>query len=92
MHVKKHDGSQLKLTLIERARDIMWVKHDSIRTECASINWMCRDIFCRDTRHPERVGMVHERDVDDGYGRVDLPHACEATMASGARSRRCMCT
>ncbi len=68
MHVKKHDGSQPKQTLIERARDIMWVKHDSIRTERSSINWMCRDTFCRDTRHPERVGMVHERDVDDGYG------------------------
>ena len=38
VHVKKHDGSQPKQTLLERARDIMRVKHDSIRTERSSLN------------------------------------------------------
>ncbi len=55
-HVENNDGSQPKQTLLDRARGIMRVKHDSIRTERSYINWMRRDILFHDTRHPKDRG------------------------------------
>ncbi len=54
--VKNNDGSQPKQTLLDRARDILRVQHDSIRTERSSINWMRRYLFFHDTRHPKDRG------------------------------------
>ena len=55
-HVKKTDGSPPKQKLLDRARDIMRVKHDSMRTERSSINWMRRYIMSHDKRHPKDMG------------------------------------
>ena len=38
--------------------------------------------------HLERVRMVHERDVADGYGRVYLPHALARKYPTASREWR----
>ena len=56
MPVKKTGGSQPKQKLLEMTRDIMRVKHYSIRTERSYISWMRRYIFFHDKRHPKDMG------------------------------------
>ena len=55
-HVKKTDGSPPKQKLRDRARDIMRVKHDAMRTARSSINWRRRDIVFHDKCHPKDRG------------------------------------
>ena len=49
-------GPRPKQKLLERARDIIRLKHYSIRTEHAYLNWMRRYILFHHKRHPQEMG------------------------------------
>jgi len=51
-HVKYAPGPRPKQKLLDRTRDIIRLKHDSIRTERAYLNWMRRSILFHHKRHP----------------------------------------
>jgi hypothetical protein len=55
-HVKHASGPQPKKKLLDRARDIMRVRHYSIRTERSYINWIRRYILFHGKRHPREMG------------------------------------
>lgn len=55
-HVKHASGPQPKKKLLDRTRDIMRVRHYSIRTERSYINWIRRYILFHDKRHPREMG------------------------------------
>ncbi len=85
-HVKKTDGSPPKQTRRDRDRDIMWVKHDSIRTARSSINWMRRYIVFHDKRHPQDMGpreleaFLTYLAVEGHVARSTLNQACNALL------------
>jgi len=49
-------GPRPKPKLLDRAREIIRLKHYSIRTECAYLNWMRRYILFHHKRHPQEMG------------------------------------
>ena len=53
VHVKGAPGPPPKQQLLERARDIIRLKHYSIRTERTYLNWMRR---AGHKRHPQEMG------------------------------------
>jgi hypothetical protein len=55
VHVKGMHGPQPKQKLLERAREIIRLKHYSIRTERAYLNWMRRYILFHHKRHPQEM-------------------------------------
>jgi len=55
-HVKYAPGPRPKQKLLDRTRDIIRLKHDSIRTERAYLNWMRRSILFHHKRHPQEMG------------------------------------
>ena len=55
-NVKWAHGPRPKQTLRDRAREIIRLKHASIRTERASLHWVRRSILCHHTRHPQEMG------------------------------------
>ncbi len=60
---------------------VLRVRHDSRRTEEAYVHWirrymtMPRAVVQPLQEHLRRVQAIHQQDVADGYGRVELPHA-----------------
>jgi len=44
--------------LLDRVRDAIRVKHYSIRTEQAYVNWIRRFILFHDKRHPNQMGVA----------------------------------
>ena len=56
VHVKWAHGPRPKQKLLDRARDIIRLKHYSIRTERAYLNWMRRYILFHHKRHPQEMG------------------------------------
>ena len=56
VNVKCAHGPRPKPKLLDRAREIIRLKHDSIRTERAYLNWMRRSILFHHTRHPQEMG------------------------------------
>jgi integron integrase len=56
VHVEWAPGPQPTQKLLERARDIIRRKHDSIRTEHAYLNSMRRSILFHHKRHPQERG------------------------------------
>ena len=44
--------------LLDRVRDVIRLKHYSIRTEEAYVNWIKRYIFFHDVRHPAEMGAA----------------------------------
>src|SRR5262249_38432820 len=56
VNVKNAHGPRPKQKLLERARDIIRLKHYSIRTERAYLNWMRRYILFHHKRHPQEMG------------------------------------
>ena len=55
-HANYAPGPRPKQKLLERARDIIRLKHYSIRTEHAYLNWMRRYILFHHKRHPQEMG------------------------------------
>ena len=56
--------------LLDRVRDAIRVKHYSIRTEQAYVNWIKRYIYFHNVRHPaEIVKRQLERDISDNQKR-----------------------
>jgi len=55
--VKDSDGQKPK-KLLEQARELIRLKHYSIRTEEAYLNWMKRFILYHDKRHPKDLGAA----------------------------------
>ena len=45
-----------KTRLLDQARDVIRVKHDSIRTKEADVQWIKRSIFFHGRRHPREMG------------------------------------
>ena len=58
VNVKCAHGPRPKPKLLDRAREIIRLKHDSIRTERASLHGMRRSILFHHTRHPQEMGPV----------------------------------
>jgi integron integrase len=56
VHVKYAYGPRPKQKLLDRVRDLMQVRHYSIRTERSYINWIRRYILFHDKRHPQEMG------------------------------------
>lgn len=56
VHVKGMHGPQPKQKLLARAREIIRLKHYSICTERAYLNWMRRYILFHHKRHPQEMG------------------------------------
>src|SRR5215813_3481261 len=56
VHVKDTHGPRPQPKLLERARDIIRLKHYSIRTERTYLNWMRRYILFHHKRHPQEMG------------------------------------
>ena len=56
VHVKWAHGPRPKQKLLDRAREIIRLKHYSIRTERAYLNWMRRYILFHHKRHPQEMG------------------------------------
>jgi integron integrase len=54
--VNNTDRPRPKTKLLDRAREIMRLRHYSIRTERSYINWMRRYILFHDKRHPQDMG------------------------------------
>lgn len=54
--VKWAHGPRPKQKLLDRAREIIRLKHYSIRTERAYLNWMRRYILFHHKRHPQEMG------------------------------------
>lgn len=44
--------------LLDQVRDLLRVKHYSLRTEQAYVNWIQRFILLHDKRHPREMGMT----------------------------------
>jgi len=42
--------------LLDQLRDTLWVKHCSMRTECAYVDWIKRFILFHGKRHPYEPG------------------------------------
>ena len=53
--VPSHEDSR-KPKLLHRAREIMRLKHDSIRTAQSYLQWMRRFILFHGKRHPDQLG------------------------------------
>ena len=58
VHVKCAHGPRPKQKFLERAREIIRLKHSSIRTERAYLNWRRRSILFHHKRHPQEMGPV----------------------------------
>ena len=56
VHVKWAHGPRPTQKLLDRAREIIRLKHYSIRTERAYLNWMRRYILFHHKRHPKEMG------------------------------------
>ena len=56
VHVKWAHGPRPKQKLLDRAQAIIRLKHYSIRTERAYLNWMRRYILFHHKRHPKEMG------------------------------------
>jgi integron integrase len=54
--VNNTGGPRPKTKLLDRAREIMRLRHYSIRTERSYTNWMRRYILFHDKRHPQDMG------------------------------------
>ena len=78
--------------LLDQVRGRIRLKHYSIRTEQAYVDWIKRYILFFDKRHPRDLGVVeveallthlakvkalHEEDSAQGYGEVYLPFALD---------------
>ena len=61
VHVKCVHGPRPKQKLRDRAREIIRLKHYSIRTEHAYLNWMRRYILFHQKRHPKEMGQLRSR-------------------------------
>jgi hypothetical protein len=44
--------------LLDQVREVLRMKHYSLRTEQAYVNWIKRYIFFHDTRHPAEMGRL----------------------------------
>ena len=42
--------------LLDQVRDVIRLKHYSIRTEKSYVNWIRRYILCHNKRHPKEMG------------------------------------
>jgi integrase len=51
-----------KRKLLDQVRDVIRLKHYSIRTEQAYVNWIRRYIFFHNKRHPKEMGS---REIED---------------------------
>ena len=58
-----------KLKLLEQVREVIRVKHYSIRTEEAYVHWIKRFIFFHGKRHPREMGAKEIESFFDGHGR-----------------------
>lgn len=47
--------------LLDQVREVLRMKHYSLRTEQAYVNWIKRYIFFHDKRHPEEMGEAEIR-------------------------------
>ena len=56
VNVKCAPGPRPKQKLLDRTREIIRLKHYSIRTERAYLNWMRRYILFHHKRHPQEMG------------------------------------
>ena len=56
VNVKCVHGPRPKQKLLDRAREIIRLKHYSIRTERTYLNWMRRYILFHHKRHPQEMG------------------------------------
>ena len=56
VNVNYAPGPRPKQKFLERAQEIIRLKHYSIRTERAYLNWMRRSILFHHTRHPQEMG------------------------------------
>src|SRR5215510_9517897 len=63
VHVKDTHGPRPKQKLLERAQEIIRLKHYSIRTERAYLNWMRRYILFHHKRHPQEMGPAEIKAV-----------------------------
>jgi len=59
-----------KARLLDQVREVIRVKHYSIRTEEAYVQWIKRFIFFHGKRHPREMGSDRNRSVSDGFGGV----------------------
>jgi hypothetical protein len=50
--------SQPPKKLLDRVRDTIRLKHYSIRTEEACVNWITRFILFHNKRHPREMGIA----------------------------------
>ena len=85
-NVKNTGGPRPKQKLLDRARGIMRVRHDSIRTERSSINWIRRSILFHHKRHPQEMGpgeieaFLTHRAVEGKVARSTQNQACNALL------------
>src|SRR5262245_66506854 len=56
VHVNWAPGPRPKQKLLDRAQEIIRLKHYSIRTERAYLSWMRRYILFHHKRHPQEMG------------------------------------
>jgi len=81
--------------LLDLVRDAIRRRHYSHRTEEAYVHWGKRFILFSGKRHPAGLGaaevtaflnhLVHERDVSDGCGEVELPASIARNNPRAAR-------
>ena len=73
--------------LLDRVRDAIRVKHYSIRTEQAYVNWIKRYIYFHNVRHPAEMGAA-EVEAFLTYLAVN-ENVGQARMSSGILSCSC---
>src|SRR5437773_11213447 len=86
-----------KPKLLDQVRDVIRLKHYSIRTEQSYIDWIRRFILFHGKRHPRdmteaevssflmHVKAQHEQDQVEGLGEVHLPFALARKYPNAAR-------
>ena len=80
----------MKPRLLDEVRNVARMRHLSLRTEQAYLQWIRRYVSFHHKRHPREMGetekkqplrhlqmvkVLHEQDLAAGYGEVYLPYA-----------------
>jgi hypothetical protein len=73
-----HPQSTQPPRLLDRVREAIRARNDSLRTEEAYVGWIRRFILFHNQRRPAGTGdpeINHQPDLREGMGRVYLPEA-----------------
>ena len=81
-----HPQSTEAPRLLDRVREAILARHDSLCTEEANVGWTGRFILFHNQRHPAEMGepeINHQRDLREGMGRIYLPEALARKYSDG---------